>query len=39
LREAINEGVRRATKEGYLRASLAYDPIFDRKTQETIPRL
>ncbi|ACN98178.1 L(+)-tartrate dehydratase subunit alpha (L-TTD alpha) [Sulfurihydrogenibium azorense Az-Fu1] len=40
LREAINEGVRRATKEGYLRASLAYDPIFDRKnTQDNTPAL
>jgi len=40
LREAINEGVRRATKEGYLRASLAYDPIFDRKnTGDNTPAL
>jgi fumarate hydratase subunit alpha len=40
LREAINEGVRRATKDGYLRASLAYDPIFDRKnTGDNTPAL
>lgn len=40
LKEAINEGVRRATKEGYLRASLAYDPIFDRKnTGDNTPAL
>nr|BAM71687.1 putative fumarate hydratase [uncultured Aquificaceae bacterium] len=40
LKEAINEGVRRATKEGYLRSSLAYDPIFDRKnTGDNTPAL
>jgi len=40
LREAINEGVIRATKDGYLRASLAYDPIFDRKnTGDNTPAL
>lgn len=40
LKEAINEGVRKATKEGYLRASLAYDPIFDRKnTGDNTPAL
>ncbi|NPA12407.1 MAG: fumarate hydratase [Aquificae bacterium] len=40
IREAINEGVRQATKEGYLRASLAYDPIFERKnTGDNTPAL
>ncbi|MEJ5172593.1 MAG: fumarate hydratase [Hydrogenothermaceae bacterium] len=40
LRDAINEGVRQATKEGYLRASLAYDPLFDRKnTGDNTPAL
>jgi fumarate hydratase subunit alpha len=40
LKEAINEGVRRSTKEGYLRSSLAYDPIFDRKnTGDNTPAL
>ncbi|MEZ0322923.1 MAG: fumarate hydratase [Hydrogenothermaceae bacterium] len=40
LRDAINEGVRLATKEGYLRASLAYDPLFDRKnTADNTPAL
>lgn len=40
LRDAINEGVRQATKEGYLRASLSYDPIFDRKnTGDNTPAL
>lgn len=31
LEDAINEGVRRAYKEGYLRASMVYDPVFERK--------
>ena len=31
LIEAVNEGVRRATKEGYLRASMVWDPVFERK--------
>lgn len=31
LEDAVNEGVRRATKEGYLRASMVWDPIFERK--------
>lgn len=31
LEEAVNEGVRRATKEGYLRASMVWDPLFERK--------
>lgn len=40
LKDAINEGVRQATKEGYLRASLSYDPIFDRKnTSDNTPAL
>ncbi|MCX7759962.1 MAG: fumarate hydratase [Hydrogenothermaceae bacterium] len=40
LRDAINEGVRQATKEGHLRASLAYDPLFDRKnTGDNTPAL
>lgn len=40
IRDAINEGVRLATKEGYLRASLSYDPIFDRKnTGDNTPAL
>ncbi|WP_297452812.1 fumarate hydratase [Persephonella sp.] len=40
IRDAINEAVREATKEGYLRASLAYDPIFDRKnTGDNTPAL
>ncbi len=40
ITDAINEGVREATKEGYLRASLAYDPVFDRKnTGDNTPAL
>ncbi len=31
LIDAVNEGVRRATKEGYLRASMVWDPVFERK--------
>ncbi len=31
LEDAINEGVRRAYKEGFLRASMVYDPVFERK--------
>jgi len=31
LEDAVNEGVRRATKEGYLRASMVWDPLFERK--------
>ncbi len=31
LVDAVNEGVRRATKEGYLRASMVWDPLFERK--------
>ncbi len=40
IRDAINEGVREATKEGYLRASLAYDPVIERKnTGDNTPAL
>ncbi len=31
LQEAVNEGVRRATDEGKLRASMVWDPVFERK--------
>lgn len=31
LRDAINEGVRKAYTEGYLRASMVWDPVFERK--------
>ena len=31
LESAVNEGVRLATKEGYLRASMVWDPVFERK--------
>ncbi len=31
LEKAIEEGVRRAYTEGYLRASMVYDPVFERK--------
>jgi fumarate hydratase subunit alpha len=38
LRDAIEEGVRRAYTEGYLRASMVYDPIFERKnTKDNTP--
>lgn len=38
LEDAINEGVRRAYKEGYLRASMVYDPVFERKnTKDNTP--
>ncbi len=40
ITDAINEAVREATKEGYLRASLAYDPVIDRKnTGDNTPAL
>jgi len=40
IKDAINEAVRQATKEGYLRASLAYDPVFERKnTGDNTPAL
>jgi fumarate hydratase subunit alpha len=38
LRDAIEEGVRRAYTEGYLRASMVYDPVFERKnTKDNTP--
>lgn len=38
LEDAINEGVRRAYREGYLRASMVYDPVFERKnTKDNTP--
>lgn len=38
LEDAINEGVRRAYTEGYLRASMVYDPVFERKnTKDNTP--
>ena len=40
ITDAINEGVREATRDGYLRASLAYDPVFERKnTKDNTPAL
>ncbi len=40
IKDAINEAVRQATKEGYLRASLAFDPVFERKnTGDNTPAL
>jgi fumarate hydratase subunit alpha len=38
LRDAIEEGVRQAYTEGYLRASMVYDPVFERKnTRDNTP--
>jgi len=38
LRDAIEEGVKRAYTEGYLRASMVYDPVFERKnTKDNTP--
>jgi len=38
LIDAINEGVRQAYKEGYLRASMVWDPVFERKnTKDNTP--
>jgi fumarate hydratase subunit alpha len=38
LRDAIEEGVRQAYTEGYLRASMVYDPVFERKnTKDNTP--
>ncbi len=38
LIDAVNEGVREATKEGYLRASMVWDPIFERRnTRDNTP--
>ncbi|WP_448587286.1 fumarate hydratase [Thermocrinis sp.] len=40
LRDAINEGVRKAYTEGYLRASMVYDPVFERKnTKDNTPAI
>ncbi len=40
LEDAINEGVRRAYTEGYLRASMVYDPVFERKnTKDNTPAI
>lgn len=36
--EAFNEGVRQAVREGYLRASIVSDPVFERKnTKDNTP--
>ncbi|WP_340695547.1 fumarate hydratase [Hydrogenobacter thermophilus] len=38
LVDAINEGVRQAYTDGYLRASMVYDPVFERKnTKDNTP--
>lgn len=38
LKEAVNEGVRRGYKEGYLRKSVVEDPLFDRiNTKDNTP--
>ena len=37
LTDAINEGVRRATREGYLRASLVGDPLERKNTGDNTP--
>lgn len=40
LEDAINEGIRRAYTEGYLRASMVYDPVFERKnTKDNTPAI
>ncbi len=40
LMEALNEGVRLAVKEGYLRASVVDDPLFERKnTKDNTPAI
>jgi len=40
LEEAINQGVREATEEGYLRASMVWDPVFERKnTKDNTPAI
>ncbi len=31
LESAVNQGVREATEEGYLRASMVWDPVFERR--------
>lgn len=37
LRDAINEGVRRGYKEGYLRASVVNDPLLRQNTKDNTP--
>jgi fumarate hydratase subunit alpha len=38
LRDALEEVVRRAYKEEYLRVSMVYDPVFERKNlRDNIP--
>ena len=40
LEEAVNQGVREATEEGYLRASMVWDPVFERKnTKDNTPAI
>ncbi|AAC07618.1 fumarate hydratase [Aquifex aeolicus] len=40
LEDAINQGVREATEEGYLRASMVWDPVFERKnTKDNTPAI
>ena len=40
INEAINEAVREATEEGYLRASMVWDPVFERKnTKDNTPAI
>jgi len=40
LEEAINQGVREATGEGYLRASMVWDPLFEREnTKDNTPAI
>ncbi len=40
LIDAVNEGVREAVKEGYLRASMVWDPVFERKnTKDNTPAI
>jgi fumarate hydratase subunit alpha len=37
LEEAINEGIRRGYKEGYLRKSIVYDPLIRNNTKDNTP--
>ncbi len=38
--EAVNEGVRQGYRDGYLRKSMVYDPVFDRKnTDDNTPAI
>ncbi len=37
LREAVNEGVRRAYREGYLRKSVVDDPLIRKNTRDNTP--